>query len=130
MEYLNKSNKIILSTLGSKELPILSRVKNCRERMWVRVLPADGIMEYCENFGIQKDRIILGKGPFTVEQNIEHITKSVAEMLVTKESGAAGGYPKKVEAAQRLGIELITIKRPQETGSTISEIIEILKELK
>lgn len=130
VEYLNKSNKIILSTLGSKELPILSRVKNCRERMWVRVLPADGIMEYCENFGIQKDRIILGKGPFTVEQNIEHITKSVAEMLVTKESGAAGGYPEKVEAAQRLGIELITIKRPQETGSTISEIIEILKELK
>lgn len=124
--YLNKSNKMIFSTLGSKELPVLSNVINCCERMWVRVLPADGIVEYCKNYGINESRIILGKGPFTVAQNIEHIRKSNAEILVTKESGSAGGYPEKVQAAEQSGIELVTIKRPEETGNTIDEIKEII----
>ena len=60
-----------------------------------------------------------------------HIRKSGAEILITKESGSAGGYPEKAEAAKRLGIELITIKRPEESGYTLSEIKEIiLKEIK
>ncbi len=126
VDYLNKSEKAVLSTLGSKELPVLSKVNNCRERVWVRVLPADGIVEYCVGYGFDESRIILGKGPFTVEQNIEHIKKSGAEILVTKESGAAGGYPEKIVAAERLGIELVTIKRPDETGYKIEEIKEII----
>ena len=129
--YLNKSNKMILSTLGSKEIPALSKVINCRERVWVRVLPADGIVEYCKSYGIDESRIILGKGPFTAAQNIEHIKKSGAEILVTKESGAAGGYPEKVKASEQSGVELVTIKRPLETGNTIDEIKKIIiKELR
>lgn len=124
--YLNKSDKMILSTLGSKELPVLNGVNNCFERVWLRVLPADGIAEQCESYGFDRDKIILGKGPFTTKQNIEHIRKSGAEILVTKESGITGGYPEKVQAAQQLGIELVTIKRPEETGNTINEIKEII----
>lgn len=128
--YLNESGKIILSTLGSKELPVLSKVENCRERVWVRVLPDDKIVEYCKKYGIDESRIILGKGPFSVEQNTEHIKKSGAEILVTKESGAAGGYPEKVKAAEIMGIELVTIKRPEEAGYGINEIKEIIKEIR
>ncbi len=126
VEYLNRNNKIVLSTLGSKELPVLNGVNNCFERVWLRVLPADGIAELCESYGFDRDKIILGKGPFTTKQNIEHIRKSGAEILVTKESGVTGGYPEKVQAAQQLGIELVTIRRPEETGNTINEIKEII----
>ena len=113
IEYLNGNNKTVLSTLGSKELPVLSSVNNCFERVWLRVLPADGIAELCESYGFDREKIILGKGPFTTEQNIEHMRKSGAEILVTKESGATGGYPEKAESAQQLGIELVTINAPK-----------------
>lgn len=126
IDYLNTNNKIILSTLGSKELPLLSKICNCHERLWVRVLPVDGIKEYCISCGIDANKIILGKGPFTVQENTEHIIKSGAQILVTKESGATGGYPEKAAAAQELGAELITIKRPEESGSTAEEIKEII----
>lgn len=126
VEYLNGNNKTVLSTLGSKELPVLNGVNNRFERVWLRVLPADGIAGQCESYGFDRDKIILGKGPFTTNQNIEHIRKSGAEILVTKESGITGGYPEKVQAAQQLGIELVTIKRPEETGNTINEIKEII----
>lgn len=130
VNYLNSNNKTVLSTLGSKEMPVLSGVDRCFERVWLRVLPADGIREMCEEYGFDGKKLILGKGPFTVEENIMHLRKSGAQILVTKESGAVGGYPEKVQAASQLGIELVTIKRPEESGNTIEEIESfILREL-
>lgn len=123
---LNRSSKRVLSTLGSKELPYLKKVKNAGERFWIRVLPTEGIAEYCESLGFGKEKILLGKGPFSVGDNIEHIRRSGAEILLTKESGAAGGYPQKVEAARVCGIELITLKRPRESGFTMDEIKTII----
>ena len=129
--YLNGNEKRILSTLGSKEIPHLCRINNYKERLWMRVLSAEAVSEYCTVFEADESRMFFGKGPFSVEQNMAHIRKSGAEILITKESGSAGGYPEKAEAAKRLGIELITIKRPEESGYTLSEIKEIiLKEIK
>lgn len=128
IDYLNAGNKRILSTLGSKELPRLSGVSNCFERVWLRVLPVEGIIDCCKNFGFNENKIFIGKGPFSLEDNIAHIEKSGAEILVTKESGTEGGYPEKVMSAKRLGIELVTIKRPVESGFGIDEIKKILRE--
>lgn len=89
-------------------------------------MPVEGIRELCEGYGLDGEKIILGKGPFTIEQNVEHIRKSGAEILVTKESGTTGGYPEKAEAAKLLGVELVTIKRPEEAGYKIDEIKEII----
>lgn len=127
IDYLNAGNERILSTLGSKELPQLSSVNNRFDRVWLRVLPAEGIVDYCKSYGFDENKIIIGKGPFSLEENIAHIKKSGAEILVTKESGAAGGYPEKVMAAKQLGTRLATIKRPEETGLGIDEIKEILR---
>lgn len=124
--YLKGSEKRILSTLGSKELPALTAVNDCKKRIWIRVLPADGITEYCRFLGF--DNIIVGKGPFSEEENVRHIEMSGAEMLVTKESGAAGGFPEKAAAAKKCGIELVTLLRPAETGYTLLRIQEILME--
>lgn len=128
IRYLNGSEKRILSTLGSKELPALTKVKNYRERICVRVLPAEGIEEHCRSLGFAN--IIVGKGPFSEEENIEHIRQSGAEILVTKESGAAGGFPEKASAAKKCDAEFAVLLRPAETGNTLFETEKILLENK
>lgn len=124
--YLNKNNKQILSTLGSKELPLLSKVTDHYERIWLRLLPADDITEQCVKLGFDKEKLIFGKGRFSIEENIRHIKACSADVLLTKESGKAGGYYEKAEAAKKLGTELITIKRPEESGFGLDEIKEII----
>lgn len=126
--YLNKSDKIILSTLGSKELPKFTAVKDFYERVWIRVLPADGVVDYCINLGFDKSKIILGKGPFSADENIRHIRMCAAEILVTKESGSVGGYSEKIAAAEQCDIETVTIKRPVESGYDFVEIQKIIME--
>lgn len=126
VDYLNKNDKSALITTGSKNLSEYIKVKNFRERLAVRVLLGENIFEYCVNLGFDKDKIISGDGIFSLEDNIEHIKKYKSEILVTKESGTAGGYENKVKAAQFCGIEILTIKRPEETGYTLEEIKNIL----
>ena len=125
-EILNSHNGNILCTLGSKALPELAAVKNARERIWVRVLPAEGIKEYCEGLGFDREKVICGKGPFSVEENLRHLEMCKAEILVTKESGATGGYPEKAEAAERYGAILLTLVREREEGLAFDDITKEL----
>jgi len=125
-DYLNTNGKHALLTTGSKELAVFTRVRGFSERLFPRVLPADGIVERCAALGFRAENLIIEKGPFSVEQNIAHIRETGAEILVTKESGAAGGYPEKREAAELCGIELVTILRPKESGISVEKMEEIL----
>lgn len=128
VKYLNASDKTVLCTLGSKELTALTAVRNYASRIWVRVLTADGIIEYCEKLGFDRRHIIMGNGHYSSDDNARHIRKSGAEILVTKDSGIAGGYPEKVHAAQLCGVELVTVRRPSETGFTLEEIKKFVSE--
>lgn len=119
---INDSESVILSALGSKSAEDLTRVHRYRDRIWLRLLPSDGIPELCRNLGYDEKKIICGKGPFTTEQNIRHIALSHAEILLTKESGAAGGYPEKIEAARKCGIKVINLIRPRECGIGLDEM--------
>ena len=130
VEILNSSDKTVLSTLGSKELPRLAEVRGFDKRIWIRALPMEEVRKNCVELGFREDRLILEKGPFSVEQNIAHIRKSGAELLVTKESGAVGGFPEKLEAAKICGIEVVVLARPAEKGFTADKIKEILDEMR
>lgn len=125
-EFLNKTEGIILSTLGSKEAEKLTEVRDFRDRIWIRALPDKKVIDLCISLGYDKNKLILDKGPFTVEQNISHIRFCEADIVVTKESGNAGGYKEKSEAARICGTELITIIRPEETGLTKDQIQQLL----
>lgn len=122
VEYLNESDGVILSTLGSKSLSALTGVKSFYDRVWLRILPADGIEKQCADMGFDTGKLILLKGPFTADQNEEHIRMSGAQILVTKESGVAGGYEEKLTAAKNCGIEAVTLKRPADNGMSADEI--------
>ncbi|MDE6036396.1 MAG: precorrin-6y C5,15-methyltransferase (decarboxylating) subunit CbiE [Ruminococcus sp.] len=127
---LNQNNKTILSTLGSKELPALTKVKNFRDRIWYRVLPTGNIADFCENLGYDKNKIIAEKGKFTEERNIYHINISGAEILLTKQTGVHGGYPEKISACQKSGVEVITLKRPSEIGYGMEQVKNLISNCK
>ena len=126
---LNSTTGKVLSTLGSKSLSALTGVKDFRERIYVRVLPSADILEQYRELGYDEAKVILEKGPFSVEQNVEHLRESAAVILLTKESGATGGYPEKAEAARLCGAEMITLVRPPENGCSFEEIIKIIEEV-
>lgn len=124
---LNKTDKVILSTLGSKESPVFTKVNNYKERVWSRVLPSRETAEICVKYGMDETHIIAEKPPYSVEDNIRHIRQSKAEILVTKECGIKGGYPEKIAAAKECGIETVTVKRPADSGYTFDELMDIIR---
>lgn len=125
---LNENDDIILSTLGTKELDALTAVKDHFRRIWVRALPSEELAHLCEQKGFDRKKLILEQGPFSEKQNLKHICESGAGILITKESGSAGGFDEKAVAAEKSGIRLITLARPVETGYLYEEILKILED--
>lgn len=124
---LNEDDGIILSTLGTRELDALRGVRDYFRRVWIRALPSDELADLCEQKGFDRNKLILEQGPFSEEQNLCHISESGADILITKESGPAGGFDEKVSAAEKSGLKLITLARPADTGLLYEEIIDILE---
>ena len=127
VEYLNQSDKKALITTGGNSLSEYTKVRDFRSRLTVRILPANGAAKRCEDLGFHAENVILEKGPFTVQQNVEHLKKSGAEILVTKESGEAGGFPEKAKAASLCGTELLTLRRPAEIGKSLNQVKLLLE---
>lgn len=118
---LNQNERMILSTLGSKSVSALTKVRHFRERIWLRLLPSETVLADCLRLGFDAEKLIPAKGPFSIQENLKHIRNSRAEILLTKESGTVGGYPEKAQAAKLAGIRMITLSRPHETESGCDE---------
>jgi precorrin-6A/cobalt-precorrin-6A reductase len=103
-----------LLTVGSNHLESFARgVEDYRERLFVRVLPVKKAIEKCAGLGFAASRIIAMQGPFSIEMNLALLRHCHAGLLVTKESGAAGGNREKLAAAGKLKIPVIMVRRPQ-----------------
>ena len=126
VKILNRCGDIILSTLGGNSAEALTAVSGYRQRLILRVLPSETIISKCIGLGYDEKNIICEKGPFTEEQNISHIKKFGAGIIVSKESGPAGGYAEKANSAKKCGIRMITLVRPDETGYSFDETVGII----
>ena len=126
--YLSDTEGNILLTTGSKDLGIYCSAPNLRERLFVRVLPAKESIEICEANGITGRHILAMQGPFTEEMNLALIHQYGISHLVTKESGAAGGFPEKISACRKSNIFLSVIGRPEESGLSYDEVLISLEE--
>ncbi len=122
VNHLSGKEGNVFVTTGSKELAAFCRLENFSERCAVRVLPQAA--ESCAELGFAQ--VITGVGPFTLEQNLEHMKKYSARYLVTKDSGPAGGLGEKLAAAKELGAEILILKRPDEEGISPAEAKKIL----
>jgi len=129
VSYLNNSRDLIFSTLGGKEASALSAVEQAAERIFLRVLPRVESLNACLDACFLPAHIICMQGPFSKELNRAMFAETKAQILVTKETGAAGGFPEKVEAARELDMRVAVLRRPPDTdGITVTELANRLKE--
>ena len=109
----NIKKKILLTT-GSKDLMIYTAIDSYRDRVWPRILPDMDSLRIATELGYKKSNVICMQGPFSTEMNIAMIKSVGADVLVTKDTGATGGFDSKLEAALSAGIEAVVIGRPSD----------------
>ncbi|MDA8442005.1 MAG: precorrin-6A reductase [Peptococcaceae bacterium] len=104
-------NTVFLTT-GSNNLEcFLDRTMFKYKRVVVRVLPDHRIIKKCQELGIEQRDIVAMQGPFSREMNKATFKAYKASVIVTKDSGRAGGLDTKISAALALKIPVIVIKR-------------------
>ena len=111
----------VLITTGSRNLaPYAEASHRTGVPLAVRVLDAPESLAACRAAGITEERIIAGRGPFTFEENLSAIRRFGIGILVTKESGRAGGFDAKLAAARQANCQIIVLRRPElpDTGLT------------
>ncbi len=126
---LDRTSGNILLTTGSKELPLYCSLVSAKalERTYVRVLPSPESLGICFENGIAPDHIIAMQGPFSRELNEAVIRQYSIRHLITKESGAVGGFGEKRDAAAATGVELHVIKRPDsEDGISVNDAFRLI----
>lgn len=125
VRYLGQTEGKIFLTTGSKELSAFTGLPDYQHRCVARVLPTVEVLELCRSNGFEGKNLIAMQGPFTEELNYQMFAATGSRILVTKSSGAAGGYTEKCEAALRLGMEIVVIGRP--VASTPDDRITLLE---
>lgn len=103
----------VFLTTGARNLgPYARAASSSKIPLVVRVLPHPDSLRACAARGIPEEQVITARGPFSLEENQETIRNFRIGVLVTKDSGAAGGVTAKIEAARREGCLIIVVKRP------------------
>ena len=69
-----------------------------------------------------------GRGPFSVKENRRQIRAFGIGVMVTKDSGRAGGTPEKLDAARLENCQVIVVHRPEWTGDNLFSDLEPLLE--
>lgn len=126
--YLNRTEGNVLLTIGSKELSQYTKVQDYQKRLFPRVLPMVEVVESCYGLGFSGKQLICMQGPFTADMNAALIRQIRARYLVTKDSGDAGGFLEKYQAARETGAELLVVGREIEEAGISPEALLMLLE--
>lgn len=127
--WLASHEGVVFSSLGSKAAKDLCRVPGFEKRIWLRILPTEQSLRDCLEAGFPPAHIICMQGPFSRELNAAMFRAAGAEILLTKESGAAGGFPEKLAAARDCGMTAAVLARPRErAGLTAAQWLRRIEE--
>lgn len=127
VDFLNDVNGNVLLTTGSKNLNVFTKVKNFKDRVFVRVLPTVESIEKCYDLGFTSKNILAMQGPFSLDVNTSVINMVNAKYIVTKESGNIGGFNEKAKSANLTKSKLIVIGRPlKEKGYSLDKMEEMV----
>ena len=127
IDYLNTIEGNILLTVGSKELPKYTAVTDYKTRVFARILPMASAVESAASLGFSGRNLICMQGPFSEELNTAMMRMLEIRCLVTKDTGAPGGFSDKVRAAAACGAKTVVIRRPlAEEGVCVAECLSIL----
>lgn len=112
--FLENTDGNIFITTGSKELEKYTAIGDYKNRCIARVLPTAEVMNKCDELGFCGKNLVCMQGPFSEEMNYQMYKMTDARWLVTKNTGFAGGFTEKCEAAIRAGMRIVIIGRPVE----------------
>ena len=116
VRFLNQKSGAVLLTTGTRSLAEYTSVTEYKKRVYARILPdAEGVAA-ARALGFPAAHLICMQGPFSVELNRAMMAEYHIKTLVTKESGAAGGFLEKCQGAQLAGADVAVLCRPQENG--------------
>lgn len=118
----------VLLTTGSKDLAVYAGDPALAKRCWPRVLPEGETLLRCRALGFPESQVIGMQGPFGKDLNVALLRHCKARWLVTKDTGRAGGFPEKIEAACEAGARIVLIGRPDpdEQGLSVEEVLALL----
>jgi precorrin-6A/cobalt-precorrin-6A reductase len=117
---------VLLTTGANHLLPYAEASRQTGTTLVVRVLGNPSSLEACSQAGIPESCVLAGRGPFSVEENRRQIRAHGIGVLVTKDSGRAGGTLEKLEAARLEGARVVVIQRPRIGSSRHFDQIEAL----
>ena len=135
----------ILLTVGSKTLgTYASAAREAGVRVVARVLPTPEALAACAEAGLEPRDVVAMQGPTSAGLDAALLRHLGAAVLVTKESGDAGGVAEKLRAAGLAGASAVVVERPAapaagptaaspsgrtETAATPAEVLEWLRGL-
>lgn len=120
---------IFIATGSNHAKTLFETAKGKHCGLYIRVLPDEASINKCLEAGFTKDRIITGIGPFGYEDNRMLWGELGIDVVITKDSGVAGGLPEKLKAAELLGISVIVVDRPQLISNDSLSMPEIVRAL-
>ena len=111
----------LLEAFGTERLLALTGVQSItalhpfwsEHEAWFRILPRESSREAAKRTGFDPEHLIEGYPSKSVEEELGTIERTGAEAILTKESGGPGRIQVKKEAAQKSGIPLLVIERPE-----------------
>ncbi|WP_298199999.1 precorrin-6A/cobalt-precorrin-6A reductase [Desulfosporosinus sp.] len=118
----------IFVTTGSHQMESLVQSAFARyARLVVRVLPEGRLVQKCQDMGIPPRDIVAMQGQFSKEINHALFKFYGVDILLTRDSGSAGGTDTKISAALELGIETVLVKKNKtNAGLTVNNVKELL----
>lgn len=119
--------KPILLTTGSRHLaPYVAEAAHAQVPLFARVLDHAESIAACDSAGLPPSGRIFGRGPFSLEHNRALIRRHQIGVLVTKDSGQAGGVLEKLQAARQENCLLVVVERPPQADDNVFEQMDYL----
>jgi precorrin-6A/cobalt-precorrin-6A reductase len=108
---LQRGTRIFLTT-GANTLQTFGEVI-AHKPVMARILPAVASLSQALEAGLKPAQILALRGPFSQALECALLREYGIDLLVTKESGAAGGLETKLAAAADVGVPAVVVSRPQ-----------------
>ena len=130
VEALRLGKRIFLAT-GVKDILTFLKTPGAQQAEWfVRITPEKDSLNQALAAGIPRANLCAMQGPASRQLNTALWKEWRIDCVVTKESGDAGGFSEKLEAARELAIPIIVIERPaQHYPILCSAFPDVVREL-
>ena len=110
-----RGDKMVFLATGSNHLADFA-AQIPADKLVARVLNRQASLAICKENGIPDCQVVAKCGPFSKAENLIDFSKYPVGVVVSKDSGTAGGTAEKIEAAEELNLATVLICPPVYQG--------------